>query len=53
MYKRQPQENSLTVVGGMTSMSQPFEPEGYRGLNILVAKNLHYLACLLYTSRCV
>ncbi|MCA0436802.1 MAG: UDP-N-acetylglucosamine pyrophosphorylase [Actinobacteria bacterium] len=41
-----PQENSLTVVGGMTSMSQPFEPEGYRGLNILVAKNLHYLANL-------
>ena len=47
MYKRQilrsdiPQETSLTVVGGMTSMSQPFEPEGYRGLNILDAKNLH------------
>ena len=39
-------ENSLTVVGGMQSLSAPFEAENYRALNRLVAKNLAYLAQL-------
>ena len=39
-------ENSLTVVGGMQSIAQPFAPDEYRNLNSLVAKNLDYLANL-------
>lgn len=39
-------EDSLTVVGGMQSITQPFQPDGYRSLNLLLAKNLHYLANL-------
>ena len=39
-------EDTLTVVGGMQSVTQPFEAESYRGLNRIVAKNLTYLANL-------
>ena len=39
-------EDTLTVVGGMQSLSQAFEPDSYRNLTTLLAKNLRYLANL-------
>jgi len=41
-----PAEDTLVIVGPPPSMNQPFVPEEYRNLNLLVAKNVTYLAGL-------